>query len=369
MRLYWLIFLPAIAYQLLALFAALRFLSRRPAQSAPLFQPPVSVLKPLRGLDPNTYPAFVSQVRQDYPTFEILFGVGDENDPAANEVRRLQRQFPGAPIRLIIGTAYAPNGKVGVLMDLADCASYPVFVVNDSDIKVTPSYLQEVVAPLADPAIGVVTCLYRARPHTVPAIFEALGIATDFMPSILVAQLLGVREFGLGSTLAFRAADLQAGGGFAAIADYLADDYQLARRITSATAKRALLSTYVVETSLAEASSRGAFLHQLRWARTIRITKGAGYAGLFITHAGVWMFVAQILGFTGPAYVLFALRIASALLTGGLVLRSRLAAALCWLTPAWDLSAFFVWLASYFGRTVRWRDRVLTIDREGRIQP
>ena len=367
MRLYWLIFLPAIAYQLLAIFAAVRFLARRRPQSAPIFQPPVSVLKPLRGLDPNIYPAFVAQVRQDYPNFEILFGVADENDPAANEVRRLQRQFPGAPIRLIVGTSYAPNGKVGVLMELADCASYPVLVVNDSDIKVTPLYLQEIVAPLADPTIGIVTCLYRARPHTLPAVFEALGIATDFMPSILVAQLLGVREFGLGSTLAFRAADLKAASGFAAIADYLADDYQLAKRIT-ALGKRALLSTYIVETSLADASSRGAFLHQLRWARTIRMTKGAGYAGLFITHAGVWMFLAQILGFPGPAYLLFALRIASALLTGGFVLHSRVAAALCWFAPACDLSAFFIWIASYFGRTVRWRDRVLTIDRDGRIQ-
>lgn len=367
MRLYWLIFLPAIAYQLLAIIAALRFLNNRSLSCTPIDHPPVSVLKPLRGLDPNTYQAFVSQICQDYPKFEILFGAADENDPAAIEVRRLQREFPDAPIRLIVGAAYTPNGKVGVLMNLAEHAYHPLWVVNDSDIKVTRSYLQRIVTPLADPTVGVVTCLYRPRPHTLAAAFEALGIASDFMPSALVAPLLGVREFGLGSTLAFRAHDLKAAGGFAAICDYLADDYQLAKRIT-ALGKRARLSRYVVETSLFAANLSDVWMHQLRWARTIRTSKGVGYAGLFITHAGVWAILAAFLGLPGPVSVLLILRVASALLTGGFVLRSGLAAALCWFAPAWDVFAFCIWIASYFGRTVRWRDRVLTIDRQGRIQ-
>jgi ceramide glucosyltransferase len=366
LRLYWLIFLPPVIYQLLAIVAALLFLTRRRVSATPTIQPPVSVLKPLRGLDPNTYPAFVSQVRQDYPQFEILFGVSDENDPAAEEVRRLQRGFPAAPIHLIVGGAPARNGKVGMLIELAEHASYPICIVNDSDIKVTPAYLQQVVAPLADPGIGLVTCLYRARAHTLAAAFEALGIATDFMPSTLVAQLLGVRQFGLGSTLAFRAADLESAGGFAAIADYLADDYQLAKRIT-ASGKRALLSSYVVETSLGDSTWRGMWLHQLRWARTIRTSKGVGYAGLFITHAGIWMLLAVALHAPVPAICLAALRLPSALLTSGVVLRSRLAAALAWLSPVWDIFAFCIWIASYFGRTVRWRDRVLRIDGDGRI--
>jgi ceramide glucosyltransferase len=198
------------------------------------------------------------------------------------------------------------------------------------------------------------------------AAWESLGIATDFMPSALVAQQLGVREFGFGSTLAFRAADLQRAGGFEAIADYLADDYQLAKRIT-ANGKRALLSTYTVETSLGDASWSGVWNHQLRWARTIRLSKGAGYAGLPITHAGMWMLIAMATGAWIPAAVLLILRAFSALMTGGLVLQSRLAATLFWLAPVWDIYAFGIWLASYGGRTVRWRDRVLAIDKEGRI--
>jgi ceramide glucosyltransferase len=356
-------FLAPLFYQCLAVFAALRHLRKRRART---HVDAISVLKPLRGLDPNTYEAFVSQIQQNYPEFEILFGVADAHDPAAHEVQLLQQQFPDAPIRLVVGTYPARNGKVGVLMHLAQHARYPVWLVNDSDIKVDLHYLSEVIAPLADERNGVVTCLYRVRPHNLPAAWEAFGIATDFMPSTLVAQLVGVREFGLGSTLAFRAADLKQAGGFAALADYIADDYQLAKRITGL-GKRAVLSTYVVETSLAGATWTGIWRHQLRWARTIRLSKGAAYLGLPIAHAGLWALVAALLGKHRIALLLAGVRTASALISGGLVLRSPWTAALSWLAPAWDLYSFAVWLASYAGRGVQWRDRVLTIDAQGRI--
>ena len=365
----WPIFFPAVAYQLLAIAAGLRHLKSRQKdqRSESTFRPSVSVLKPLRGLDPNTYEAFVSQVRQQYPTFEILFGVREEGDAAAEEVRRLQREFPAASIRLIVSDVDAPNGKVGVLMELANEARHPVWVVNDSDIKVTPGYLAEVVAPLADASIGVVTCPYRAQAHTAAAAWESLGIATDFMPSTLVAQLVGVREFGFGSTLAFRAEDLTQAGGFAALSDYIADDYQLAKRITRL-GKRAVLSTYTVETALGDASWAGVWRHQLRWARTIRVTKGAGHAGLPVTHAGIWMLLAIGLGAWLPAALLLGIRVASAFVTGWLVLRSSIACRWCWLAPCWDLYAFCIWAASYAGRRVRWRDRMLRINGEGRIE-
>lgn len=369
MHLFWIVFLPAFAYQLLATFAALRHLVRR-RQFRSLssnFQPGISVLKPLRGIDPNTYPAFVSQIQQNYHDFEVLFGASNEDDAAAVEVRRLQSEFPNAPIRLIIGGEATPNGKVGVLMNLARHARHSVWVVNDSDIKVTPQYLSQIVAPLADKAVGVVTCPYRAQAHTAAAAWESLGIATDFMPSALVAQLVGVREFGFGSTLAFRAADLEQAGGFEAIADYLADDYQLAKRVT-ALGKRALLSTYTVETSLGDATWLGIWQHQLRWARTIRMSKGGGHTGLPITHSGIWAAAALASGAWAPAAGLLIVRCLSAALTAGFVLHSRFAATFCWLAPVWDLYAFCIWAASYAGRTVRWRDRVLAIDREGRIQ-
>jgi len=365
----WLIFLPAIGYQCLAIFAAVRHLRRhrsaRP-NSDSTFKPAVSVLKPVYGLDRNTYGAFVSQIQQDYPEFEVLFGARDEHDPAIAEVRRLVRDFPEAPVRLIIGAAPARNGKVGVLTELARHARHPVWVVNDSDIKVTRSYLAEIVSTL-DGDAGLVTCLYRPSAHNVPAAWEALGISADFMPSILVAQLVGVREFGLGSTLAFRADDLERAGGFAAVADYLADDYQLAKRI-SELGKTVVLSAYTVETSINVSTWGGVWNHQLRWARTVRVTKASGHVGLPVAHAGLWAVIAVVTGAWLPAFVLIAARITSALVAGWLVLRCRVALALCWLSPVWDLYAFALWVTSYASREVRWRDRTLKIDKEGRIR-
>ncbi len=369
MRALAILFLPALVYQALAIIAELNHLRRRYARARmpeTSFLPPVSVLKPLRGLDPNTFEAFVSQASQNYPEFELLFGVADSADPVILEVRRLQALFPSVSIRLLTGSEPLANGKVGVLANLAKHARHPVWVINDSDIKVTSRYLTEVVAPLRSSGIGLVTCLYRARAHALPALWEALGIATDFMPSTLVAQLIGVREFGLGSTLAFRAADLERAGGFQAIGDYLADDYQLAKRLTGL-GQQASLSTYTVETSLPDASWKGSFQHQLRWARTIRASKGGGYAGLPITQAGMWVCIALIAGVRGIAFALLATRLLSAFVSSWLVLGSLQSASVCWLAPAWDLYSFAVWVVSYTGREVRWRDRVMAIDGEGRI--
>jgi len=364
-KILWLVFLPALGYQCLAIVASLRqILRKKPSRQ---FQPGVSVLKPVRGIDPEMLAALRSQVVQDYPSYEVLFGVHDEHDASLPEIRKLQEELPTHAIRVIVGHESGLNGKVGILKGLARHARYPVWVVNDSDIRVTPGYLNEVVAPLEDPQIGVVTCLYRARPHALPAVWEALGIATDFMPSTLVAPLVGVREFGLGSTLAFRAQDLQQAGGFTALEDYLADDYQLARRITLL-GKRALLSTYVVETSLGDITWRGVWDHQLRWGRTIRMSKGGGYAGLPITHAGLWILIALLLQLWWVAAVLAVLRSLMALLTGWFVLRSRVALGLFPLSLLWDLYAFAVWVASYRSNLVRWRNRALRVAPDGRIE-
>ena len=369
MRVLSLVFLPALIYQALSLIASLNHLRRRlfSRQEGTSFRPPVSVLKPLRGLDPNTFEAFLSHAKQVYPEFELLFGVADSNDPAIPEVKRLQCEFPELAIRLLIGQAPLANGKVGVLANLAASARYPIWVLNDSDIKVPPDYLVRVVGPLEDRSIGLVTCLYRVRPHTIPALWEALGIAADFMPSTLVAQLIGVREFGLGSTLAFHADDLRKVGGFDAIGDFLADDYQIAKHIT-ASGKRALLSTLTVETSLGDATWRGSWQHQIRWARTIRASKEGGYAGLPITQTGLWIALALALHAQIAGVTLLIIRLISALVSSLFVLNSRPAAGLFWLAPVWDLYSFTVWVTSYAGREVRWRDRVLFIDSRGRIE-
>ena len=358
--------IAAAAYQVAALIAAFRHLRRR--EPAARVLPPVSMLKPVHGLDPRFYDAIRSHAVQDYPQFEILFGVSDPADPAAAEIRRLMAEFPEVPIRLVVSSFRAANGKVGVLADLAREARHPVLVVNDSDIGVPRDYLRRVVAPLEDPGVGMVTCLYRGEAESWPGRLEAIGIATDFAPSVLVAPLVGVSEFALGATMVFRAEDLRRIGGFAAIADYLADDYQLSRRIREL-GLRVVISKVVVETNLPDASWREAWLHQLRWARTIRVSRGGGYLGMPLTAATLWALLLALGGLWWPATALMALRLAAGLLVSARVLRAHSSLASALLMPLRDLWGLAVWAGGLCGTSVVWRDQRLRLTRDGRIAP
>ncbi len=353
----------AFAYQAMALAAALRHRCRREPPSG--FAPPVSLLKPVHGLDPEFYDSIRSHALQDYPDYEILFGVGDAADPAIATIERLAAEFPGRGVRLLHVSTSALNGKAGVLEELARAAQHPVLVVNDSDIRVTPEYLRRVVGPLADPHVGVVTCLYRARADSLPGRLEAVGIATDFTPGVLVAPLVGVSEFALGATLAFRAADLERVGGFAAIADYLADDYQLSRRIRGL-GLRVVISTLPVETWLGDRTWLEVWRHQLRWARTARVSRGGGYKGLPITHATLWSLVLAAAGLWWPAAALFSIRMAAGL-TAAALLEDRRTLRDFFLIPLRDLASTALWAAGLFGSEVHWRGLRLRLDRHGRI--
>ena len=249
----------------------------------------------MHGRDPRFYEAILSHAAQDYPEFEILFGVSDPSDPALEDIERLKREFPERRIEIVVVETDAPNAKVGVLAELARRARYPLLLVNDSDIVVPPGYLRAVTAPLEDPAVGLVTCLYRARADSWASRCEALGISTEFAPSVLVARLLGQAEFALGSTMVFRAETLRRIGGFETIANYLADDYQLGRHI-SELGYRIEFAPVVVETDLGGESWAQTWRHQLRWARTIRVSRPAGYFGYVVTHATLWALVALAAG-------------------------------------------------------------------------
>jgi ceramide glucosyltransferase len=349
-------------YQLLAIIAVL---CHRPQPPIPNPQFPVSILKPVYGKDAGFYEAIRTHAIQQYPEFEILFGIRRADDPARPEVERLIAEFPALPIRLVVCTTSAPNRKVGSLIDLAREARHPILIVNDSDISVPPGYIAQVTAPLAEPGIGLVTCLYRAEVRDWPSRFEALAIATDFAPSTLVAQLFGVSDFGLGSTLVFRRADLDRIGGFHAIADYLADDYQLGHKL-HALGLRNIISEVVVSTRLASGSWAGAWRHQLRWARTIRLSGGAGYAGLPITYASLWILIAAGFGLWWIALPLLAIRMAMAIVSGWL-LGSADVWKYCYAIPVRDLAGVAVWAAGLVGRIVVWRDQKLQLDDEGRI--
>jgi ceramide glucosyltransferase len=353
------------AYQVLAIAAAVRhLLTRKPSQ--PKHLPPISILKPIRGLDPSFREAIRSHAAQDYPQFEILFGVLSLDDPAVPEIRRLIADFPAVAIRLLECTTSTPNAKVGVMMELAAAARHPVLLVNDSDIRVPQGYLRGVWADLNVPGTGLVTCLYTAEATSLPGHWEALGISTDFAPSILVARVVGVREFGMGSTLCFRREHLEQIGSFAVIADYLADDYQLAKRITEL-GLTTTVSQIPVTTHVGDDTWAGVWRHQVRWARTIRVSKGGGYLGLPVTHAGLWALLLAAMGAWWPAAILWALRILAGLATGVLVLGNWRLLGWTPIIPLWDPWAFAVWLAGLSGDTVTWRGRRIRLTPDGRI--
>jgi ceramide glucosyltransferase len=364
--------LAAAAYYLLALIAALgsdRGKERPQAGEADgTVCPTVSILKPIHGRDPHLYEALLSHATQDYPVFEILFGVSDPHDAAIEDIRRLQSAYPDIPVSLHVVRTTAPNAKAGVLAELARHARHPILLVNDSDITVPPDYLRGVTAPLADPQTGLVTCLYRAAAGSWPSRAEALGIATEFAPSVLVARLLGVAEFALGSTMAFRAATLQQIGGFDAISQYLADDYQLGRHI-SQLGYRIRFASPVVETNLGAETWAQVWRHQVRWSRTIRVSRASGYYGYAVTHATLWALVALASGAWWAAAAALGLRMIAGIWIGAGVLQDRNTLRYFWMIPLRDLFGFAVWIAGLFGDTVVWRGQTLRLRRDGKIAP
>ena len=339
--------------------------------------PPVSILKPLKGIDPEIWESFCSHCEQEYPKFQLIFGVSDPADPAVEVVRKLQTKYPNLPIELIVcNRVLGTNIKVSNLAQMLPATRHELLLVNDSDIRVPTDYLREVIAPLADASVGLVTCLYRgvasptARP-TIGSRLEALGISTDFVPGVLSARFLerGL-HFGLGSTLAFRRRDLESIGGFEALLDYLADDYELSRRIAS-TGKKVELSAATVTTFLPAYTLRQFFRHQLRWSRTIRDARRWGYAGLFFTFGLPWALVTLIAARGAEwAWALLTMAVAARLAVGfvaaEVVLHDRQALRNIVLLPLRDMIAPFVWAASFMGNRIHWRGDVFDL-KDGRL--
>jgi ceramide glucosyltransferase len=361
-------------YYSLCLWSAAKFLSEgAPVDPDPALPfPPVSILKPLKGIDPEIYESFRSHCRQDYPEYEIIFGVNDPNDPAVESVKALQQEFRDRRIQLVVSpTILGANVKVSNLAQMVTEAHYNCLLVNDSDIRVDPDYLRRVIAPLADPQVGMVTCLYRGvAAATLGSRLEALGISTDFCAGVLAArQLEGGIRFGLGSTMALRRSDLEKIGGFPSIVNHLADDYELGKRI-SELGLTVKLSDVVVETFLPAYSLRDFFAHQLRWARGVRDARAGGYFGLAFTFGILWTLFAVASGGARWSWATLAstlfLRFAVALLIGWNVLRDPQVLRYAWLIPLRDLIAVGVWVVSLAGHTVTWRGDRFTL-KDGKL--
>jgi len=371
--------ISGIAYYLVAMMAGRSFAQsgRGATQGAALS---VSILKPLKGLDPAMMEGLRSHCQQTFAgRYEIIFGVGSQDDPATRAVEQLKAEFPDRKIELVIcPERLGANGKVSALMQMLPTASHDILLVNDSDIRVTPRYLEDVTAEFARESsrkVGLVTALYRGRPHkTLPSHLESLGIATDFQAGVLVSRWMerGL-HFGLGSTLAIRREALAAIGGFGSLVDHLADDYELGARVHAA-GYGVALAAEVVETNV-PAYGWGEFMnHQLRWARTVRDARPGGYIGLVATHGLAWgMLNVLASGGSGLSIWLFSLvfflRLAMAMSIGVGVLKDHEVLPDLWLLPLRDLIHLGVWWGGFAGNSVVWRDERFTLHRGRLSQP
>jgi ceramide glucosyltransferase len=363
----------AFLYYLVAAVCARRFFGGAP-QPANGFSPPVSILKPVRGVDREAYENFASFCRLDYPEYEILFGVSDRRDPVIPVIEKLIRDFPLSRIRLYTGMVkVGPNDKASILAHLAREARHEVLVISDSDTRATPDCLREIAGPFRNSEVGAVTCLYRGvKAKTFGDMMEALGISSDFFGGVFVAQQFAGAHFALGATMAVTRKRLEEIGGFEGLAEFLLDDFELGRRI-AALGYRVELISYSAAMVLPSQSLRAFLQRHLRWAIGVRNANPWAHLGLLLTQ-GLPLSVLALTACrsTGEAaaylsaYLVSRYTMAFSVGLWGLhdsVLRKR-----WWLVPVWDGLSFATWLASIPKSHVSWRGKAFQV-REGRLIP
>jgi ceramide glucosyltransferase len=368
--------LAPLAFYLFGAGAAWGFFRQPHAQAAKHendFTPPVSILKPLHGLDRGAYENFASFCRQEYSEYEILFAVSDENDPAVPVVRRLISDFPRVPIRLLVNQdRKGTNDKVAKLCLLAQEARYPLLIITDSDVRVAPGYLQKVTAIFSDPRVGAVTALYRAmEAPSFGAVMDTMG-SLSFSGSALVARKLEGLNFTMGSTGAITRERLAEIGGFAPLLDMHSDDYELGRRVAQK-GYRVELAPDPVDMEFPSGTLRDYLRHELRWLVGLRHIRPGGHFGLLMTQGVAWAVAAAILApswTASAAWILayLAVRLFSGYVVGGWGLGDPVVRRKLWLLPLHDLFWFFLWLRSFTINRIEWRGLVFTLEK-GRMIP
>jgi ceramide glucosyltransferase len=367
--------LASFAYYLVAIVAALRFFRRRHAAVLPAdFTPPISILKPIYGLDRETYQNYASLCAQHYPDYEILFCVSDEQDPTIPVIAKLASDFPQRRINLLIGSEpLGVSDKVNKLCRMAREARHDILAVSDSDVRVEPEYLRAIAAPFRDPAVGAVTCLYRGiTDGSLAANLEAIGNSTDFTAGVLVAWLFAPVNFTLGATMATTKTRLAEIGGFESLVDHFSDDYELGNRI-AAHGHRVELSSFPVSIVYPQQTLADAFRHQLRWNVSIRFSRPAGHLGLIFTQALPLALLAAIFA-PSVAWAIsllvgyLLLRGISAWVVGVYGMRDAGVRKHLELLPLRDAFAFIVWVASFFPQRIHWRGREFYV-RDKRLVP
>ena len=337
------------------------------------FAPPISILKPVRGLDPEAYENYASFCRQDYPNYELIFCVGDFNDPAVPALQKLMRDFPERQIRLLFGSGRsAINDKVAKLVRMVNEAENEFLVISDSDVRVEPNYLRTVVAPLRDPKVGCVTCFYVSiHDETLVQHLQSIGMYSDFYPGILVAQQLDGIKFTLGPTIVTTRAHLAAFGGYEAIENKPADDLLVGRLIAQQGLKVELLP-YAVQTVPDYDSPRALFSKRLRWMTVMRHMRPWGHVGLAFTQGLPWCLAVALTHPAGIGLAYFGaylgFRVAMTWLVGVWGLQQSGLWKKMPLIVVWDATAFVIWLLTFGRNSIRWRDVDYRI-REGMLVP
>ena len=360
--------LSSAVFLVLALLGVIRFRSdaRKQLRSIPdlAHLPPVSVLKPVHGLEAQLRENIESFFVQDYPHFEILFAADEANDAALEVVREVCARYPQIPSRVLVTGALWPNPVVHSFHCMAEAASHDILVTTDSDVEVSPNYLREVVAPLLDPQVGMVTCVYRGK--NAAGFFSgltAIGMSVEMTAGVLVANLLEGMKFGLGPTTAVRKDSLASIGGYSALKDYIAYDFAIGNLIAKA-GYRVVLSGHIIDHVVNQKSFGRMWQNQLRWAQTTRYSRPKGHFGtglIFSMPFGLLGFIAAAgLGHWGVGLLLLGVavanRLAEAWLVGWMVVRDPRVQRAPWLYPLRDLLGFLVWFASYLNLRYVWRD-------------
>jgi ceramide glucosyltransferase len=332
---------------------------------------PVTVLKPICGPDPNLYENLRSFCQQAYPHYQVLFGVSDAADPAITIIERVIADFPNLDLGLVVDDRLiGTNFKVSSLANMLGLAKYDILVIADSDIRVRPDYLGSIVAPFEDPGVGAVTCLYKGCPvGGLASAIAAMFINEWFLPSVLVALTFEKLRYCFGASMAVRREALEAIGGFEALADDLADDYMLGK-LLSERGYKIHLAPYLVENEVLEPDLKRLFLHELRWARTVRSVRSVGYTFSFIAYPlPMSMLFLLVTRFATLGVVAVALTLGLRVLLHYAVRAAfRLSSpAMPWLIPIRDSLAFLVWCVSFLGRNVQWRNGRFSLDSDGRL--
>ncbi|MCI0524841.1 MAG: bacteriohopanetetrol glucosamine biosynthesis glycosyltransferase HpnI [Acidobacteria bacterium] len=374
--------IAALIYYMVAFVAGLLwFADRRKQRALGLsYTPPVTIFKPVCGVEDRAYENFASFLRQDYPEYQIIFGVREENDPAAVVVRRLVADFPERDIELVVSSnEFGYNAKVSNLQNMYAKAKHDILLVADSDIRVGTDYLRRVVAPLGRSQdglakTGMVTCLYRGtNARTVAGLLENIGISSTFGPEVCSSRTLEGIAFALGSTIVLRRDLLERIGGFSALVDYLADDF-LIGNYTAREGYEVVLSDCVVEHVSGCETLAKMLKHQLRWGRSMRISRPWGYRGLILTYGAATSSLALLAwGFSAFALWMFAVtmlvRFLPVFTIGVWGLKDRALARYFWLVPIRDLITFGVWVVSLVGNEVEWRGAKFRVLPGGKLAP